>query len=76
VRMVSVKVCTGSSKPRVEEEPDGSYRVYVAASPERGKANVELLKVIARYLGVAKSSISIVRGQTSREKLLKIDSDG
>ena len=75
MRMVSVRVCTGSSKPRVEEEPDGSYRVYVAASPERGKANAELLKAISLYLGVAKGNVSIVRGQTSREKLLKIDSD-
>jgi uncharacterized protein len=75
MRMVSVRVCTGSSKPRVEEEPDGSYRVYVSASPERGKANAELLKAISLYLGVAKGNVSIVRGQTSREKLLKIDSD-
>lgn len=72
--MVRVRVCTGSSKTRVEEEPDGSYRVYVSASPEKGKANAELLKAISRYLGVAKGSISIVKGQTSREKLLKIDS--
>jgi uncharacterized protein YggU (UPF0235/DUF167 family) len=75
VRMVSVRVTTGSGNPRVEEEPGGSYLVYVSASPERGKANAELLKAISRHLGVPKGSISIVRGRTSREKMLRIDSD-
>jgi uncharacterized protein len=57
----------------VEESPDGVLHVYVSAAPRGGKANAELLKAVSKHIGIAKSSISIRRGQSSREKLLKIE---
>jgi uncharacterized protein len=72
-RTVRVKVTPGSSKPRVEEQSDGTFRVYVSASPDKGKANSEMLRSVAKYLGVPRSAIAIIRGRTAREKLLRID---
>ena len=72
-RTVSVRVTPGSSKPRVEEQSDGTFRVYVSASPDKGKANSEMLRSIAKHFGVRGSAITIIRGQASREKLLRID---
>ncbi len=71
--LVNVRVFTKSSSPRVDSVEDGSYKVYVASAPERGKANRELLTALASHLGVRKSEISIVRGEKSRNKLIRIE---
>jgi len=47
-------------------------RIAVAATPTKGKANDELVRFLAESLGVTRSSISIVRGATSRSKTLAI----
>jgi uncharacterized protein YggU (UPF0235/DUF167 family) len=47
--------------------------VYVTAPPEGGRANKAVVALLADRLGVAKSSISIVRGHRGRDKLLRID---
>lgn len=71
--LLTVRVFTKSSRPRVDRVEDGSYKVYVSSAPERGKANRELLTVLASHLGVKKSEISIVRGEKSRDKLIRIE---
>jgi len=65
-------VTTRSSRPRVEEADDGGYRVYVSSAPEKGKANAQVLKALARHLGVPRSSLEITGGQTSREKIIRL----
>lgn len=60
---------------RVEtiEIADGRLQVKVRAKPEDGKANVAVIALVAQALGLATSRISLLRGATSREKLLRID---
>lgn len=70
--MITVRVVTRSSKPRVEEASEGTFRVYVSAAPENGRANAQMLKALSKHLGVPRSSISIVRGHSSREKLVRL----
>ena len=72
-RTLKVRVVPGSSKPRVEEQADGTFKVHVAASPDKGKANAEMVRALAGHLGVSKGAITIVRGHASREKVLKIE---
>jgi hypothetical protein len=71
-RSIKVRVVTGSSKPRVEEASRSSFRVYVSAAPEKGRANAQMLKALSKHMGVPRSSISIVRGHSSREKLVRL----
>lgn len=52
---------------------DGVIAVRVAAPPVDGQANVALVKVLAKALGVPKSRLSIVRGQAARDKLVRVD---
>ena len=63
-----------SSRVEVERGADGAIeiRVRVTAPPERGKANREVVKLLARGLGVAPSSIEIVRGAGSRRKTIRV----
>lgn len=61
---------------RKETGPDGSvlYKIHVTAAPENGKANKAMIKLLANALGVAKSSLTITNGHTSRDKIVKIGS--
>lgn len=56
---------------------DGEARlaVKVTAPPDRGKANVGVIKLIASHLGLPKSSLSIIAGETSRLKTLRMSGD-
>lgn len=50
----------------------GALRVKVKAPPVDGKANLALLKLMAARLGVRRSDLEIVSGQTSRIKTLRV----
>jgi uncharacterized protein (TIGR00251 family) len=49
--------------------------VRVTAAPEGGKANAAVVKALARSLGIPKSTIEVVRGQTSRHKAVAFRMD-
>jgi uncharacterized protein len=72
-----VKVTTKAKTEcvRIESLADGStlYRVYVATAPEDGKANKAVIKLLAGTLGIARSRLTILRGQKSRDKTFKIE---
>jgi uncharacterized protein len=46
--------------------------VKVTAVPEKGKANEAVVKLLANYFGVSKSSISIIGGKSTRVKIIDI----
>ena len=54
----------------VEQRDDGTtvLRLRVAAVPDRGKANAAVLALLAKSLGVPKTSLSLTQGDTSRFK--------
>jgi uncharacterized protein (TIGR00251 family) len=52
---------------------DGVLQARVTAAPVDGKANRALCKMIAKRVGVAPSRVSVVRGEKSREKLVRVD---
>lgn len=49
------------------------YRCTVTAAPEDGRANAAVAAALAYALGVAKSRLVLVRGQTSRDKLFRLE---
>ena len=53
---------------------DGVLWVRVAAPPNKGQANNALLTLMAKLLSVPKSDLAIVRGFTSRHKVIAIHS--
>jgi uncharacterized protein (TIGR00251 family) len=52
---------------------DGVLQARVTAPPVDGKANRSLCKLIAKRAGVAPSRVSVVRGEKSRDKLIRVD---
>jgi uncharacterized protein YggU (UPF0235/DUF167 family) len=67
-----VKVKTNSSEPRIEDFGDHRYLVYLKASPENNEANVELLNLMSKHLGVPAAKIKIISGLTNNIKTLEI----
>ena len=45
------------------------------APPDKGKANAELIDFLARLIGVPRSAVTIVRGASARQKLLRITTE-
>ncbi|WP_414518826.1 DUF167 domain-containing protein [Nostoc sp. PCC 9305] len=70
-----VKVKPHSKQQRIEEQPDGSLTVYLKSPPVDGKANEELIKLLADKFDVPKSHIRIKSGFSSRQKLMEIDTN-
>ena len=52
---------------------DGVLRVKVSAPPIKGKANRELITFLSRLLGMSKGSVNIIKGHTTRNKVVAID---
>jgi len=68
-----VKVVPRSAKSEVTGElSDGVLKVKIAVPPEKGKANEELCRVLAKHYGVPRTSVSILSGHTASLKLVKI----
>lgn len=61
----------------VEQDADGNahLKVRVSAVPEDGKANKALIVLLAKKLGLPKSSITFISGETARKKILRIETD-
>ena len=51
---------------------DGTYKAWVTVAPEKGKANQEVIKLLAKYFQVAKSKVKIISGKTAKIKLIEI----
>lgn len=61
------------AKHEIVVESDGEWLVSVNAPANEGKANSQLIELLAEYFHTAKSNIRILRGQKSRRKLIEID---
>lgn len=70
---IYLKVITGSSQQKVEKISKGDYKVWVRAIPEKGKANQEIVEILADFFKIDKQRISIISGRTTSRKLIEID---
>ncbi len=69
--LLNVRVIPRSSKNRLEWE-QGILKARLMAPPVAGAANSALLNLLAERLSVPRRTISIVRGETSRQKIVEI----
>lgn len=70
---ISVRVQARARKNELVAVREGVAVVRVAAPALDGRANQALCRLIGKLLGVRPSSVTIVRGQHSRDKLLRVD---
>ena len=70
--IIEVKVDPRSSKRGIVGVIDNMLKVKLTAPPVGGAANEQLVELLAEKYGVKKSNITILRGETSRRKTVKI----
>ena len=73
MKMLQVRVRPNSRESGLEELSDGSWQARVKALPVDGKANRELLVLVARHFKLRKSQVSIKSGAFGRMKLVVIE---
>jgi uncharacterized protein (TIGR00251 family) len=72
--MITVRVTPRASRDEVVGwRDDGVLLVRLTAPPVEGRANVALCRLIARALRVAPSRVSVVRGERSRDKVVRVE---
>jgi uncharacterized protein (TIGR00251 family) len=67
-----VRVVPRASRSEIVGEHDGAVRVRIAAPPVDGAANEELVRLLARRLGVSRSAVKITGGQTAKLKVISV----
>jgi uncharacterized protein (TIGR00251 family) len=69
---IKVRARPGARTSAVEGEHAGALKVSIAAAPEKGRANEELIRFLAQALGVPRARVSVASGHASRDKVVAI----
>ena len=70
--LLQIKVIPGSSVNKIVGVEGDQIKVKIAAPPEKGKANKEIISFLAKVLGLRKKDVVIENGEKSRVKLVRI----
>ena len=70
---ISIRVTPSASRDAVIGWQGDVLRLRVAAPAQRGKANEAALRLLAAALGIERQRLRIVRGETSRQKVVSVD---
>ena len=72
VVVLSLHIQPGARKTEVVGEHGAALKIRLAAPPVDGKANAALIKFLAQRLGVAQAAVTLISGETSRAKRLRV----
>ena len=71
-RIVQIKVKPNSRTSLLEQNEDGTWVAQIKSPPVDGKANEELIALVAKHFGCRKAEVSIKSGGSRRLKLIQI----
>lgn len=70
---IAVQITPSASKNEVIGMQNDVLRIKISAPPVKGKANKELIDYLSHLLGISKDRLDIIKGHTSKNKLISID---
>lgn len=70
---ILVHVKPNSKQQEILPQEDGSFLVYLKSPPTEGKANQELIALLAKHFRLPKSQVVIKLGLSSRQKVVEIE---
>jgi uncharacterized protein len=70
--VIQIKVKPNSRASLLEQKEDGTWLAQIKSPPVDGKANEELIALVAKHFGCRKSEVSIKTGGSTRTKLVQI----
>jgi uncharacterized protein len=71
--ILQIKVKPNARQSSLTQAEDGTWVAQIKSLPVDGKANLELIGLVAAQMGDAKAAVSIKTGSTGRMKLVKVD---
>ncbi len=71
--IIEIKASPKAAQNRISIDAQGTIRVAVTAAPANNEANRAVIELLAKHLGVAKSRLEIVRGETARAKSIRVE---
>jgi len=71
--LLTIKVKPNSRVSSLQQDAEGNWRAALKAPPVDGKANAELIALVARHFGCAKASVRITAGAGTRIKRVRIE---
>jgi uncharacterized protein YggU (UPF0235/DUF167 family) len=71
-RTLLVRVKPNARQSSLQRQPDGSWLALLKSPPVDGKANAELVALVARAFGCTKSAVAISAGAGARTKRVRI----
>lgn len=72
-KVIQIRVKPNARASALEQQEDGTWVAQIKSPPVDGKANEELLTLVAKQFACRKSEVSIKTGGSSRVKLVRID---
>ena len=69
----AVRLQPKAKKTAILGDMEGALKLAVTAPPIEGRANEALVKFVAQLLNVARSSVTIAAGTTSRNKVIRVE---
>lgn len=78
-KRTNIMIITAAIKPNAKHHEevianaDGSVMIYTKSPAVDGRANDAAIKLLAKYYGVSKSRVRLLRGHTSRQKVFEIN---
>ena len=73
--LLDVKVQPSARRQEVQKVSDSEYKIRVLSPPIEGKANKEVIEVVASYFHLPASRVKILRGQRSRKKIVVLEGE-
>jgi uncharacterized protein (TIGR00251 family) len=70
---IPVRAQPRASRSEIVGEYDGALKIRIAAPPVEGEANRELIRFLARTIGVPQSSVEITSGASGKTKIVQVD---
>jgi uncharacterized protein (TIGR00251 family) len=70
--ILQVKVQPRSSRRRILFTGETECRIWIHTAPEKGKANKEVIRMLADHFGIAISQLRVIRGETARHKRIEV----
>ena len=70
--LINVHVTTNAKEAKVTKVDEKNYEVRIDERAIEGRANKRLIEILSRHFGIPMSRIMIIRGRSSRDKLVQI----
>ncbi|MFX1295831.1 MAG: DUF167 domain-containing protein [Promethearchaeota archaeon] len=72
-QLITILVKPNSKYINIKQLNPETYEIAISSKPEKGKANKNIIELLAKFFKIKKSQIQIIKGHKSRKKIIQIE---